>query len=181
MPGLGKKYFAGYGDVLSRKVAKTEVIINKQQLKQAVLAELLQQQQVLEKAVAVATDATTHPDAKAEGKYDTRAIVTGYLAGAQAARLKELMSKIANLQNLVFESFENEHEIRPTALVRLEGDNVEKFFLILTNIGGFTVVYETIKIHVITPGSRVGELLIDESLGSEIALGDQSLVVGSIY
>ena len=64
--------------------------VNKDKLKEEVLRVLEEQVKVLRKAVEVASEATTHPDAKAEGKYDTRAIETGYLAGAQAARLVEL-------------------------------------------------------------------------------------------
>ena len=76
--------------------------VDKEDIRQALLGELSSQLSVLEKAVKAARDATTHADAKQEGKYDTRAIEAGYIAGAQAERLASLQSLIRYVENVPF-------------------------------------------------------------------------------
>lgn len=138
--------------------------VNKDKLKEEVLRVLEEQVKVLRKAVEVASEATTHPDAKAEGKYDTRAIETGYLAGAQAARLVELESKVRYLRHLKFKTFQAEDEISETALVQL-GD---KWYLILPKVGGLAFRFLNLDILSITPESNLGERLLDSVVGDVV-------------
>jgi hypothetical protein len=139
-------------------------LLDKSEIKKSLILELQNQILLLRRSVDTAMDATTHEDAKAEGKYDTRAIESGYLAEAQAKRLNELERKLAFLQGLKFSNFKEDDEIAATALVGLGS----RWFLILPKIGGFTIEEGEIKVFIVTPESGVGKKLIGSYVGDEI-------------
>ena len=136
----------------------------KEQIKSELLEALHRQLELLEKTVDVAKDATTHADAKSEGKYDTRAIESGYLAGAQANRVKELKGKIAYVQKLSFRTFDEEEAIDNTSLVKLG----EKWLLLIQHAGGFIIECGVLTITTISPETKLGAEIKGAFLGDDI-------------
>ena len=71
------------------------------QLLEKAKAELNQIQEAVDSTSAY----TKEDDMRQEGKYDTRAIEAGYLAGAQRKRLEEVRSEVALLDDMEIRKF----------------------------------------------------------------------------
>jgi transcription elongation GreA/GreB family factor len=143
---------------------------HKLEIKALVLRQLKDQQAVLSKAVQIAAEATTHTEAKQEGKYDTRAIEASYLAGAQAERLADLDQKIAKLERLTVVGNENER-VKVTSLICVEDEESEKrWYMILPGAAGINVSIVSSDITILSPESKLGTELLGKNLGEEVEL-----------
>ena len=72
----------------------------KQQIKTILLDKVKEQLKNAELAAASSKSLSTEGDLKSDGKYDTRGIEAGYLAGAQAKRVEELKQEIELLESI---------------------------------------------------------------------------------
>ena len=143
---------------------------HKHDIKALVLHQLKDQQAVLSKAVQTAAEATTHAEAKQEGKYDTRAIEASYLAGAQAERLADLDQKIAKLERLAVVGNESER-IKVTSLVCIDDEESGKrWYMILPGAAGINVSLQSINITILSPESKLGTELLGKIPGEEVEL-----------
>lgn len=143
---------------------------HKNEIKSQVLAQLKAQQAILSQAVQIAAEATTHSEAKQEGKYDTRAIEASYLAGAQAERLADLDQKIAKLERLPVVGNESER-VKMTSLVCIvDEENGKRWYMILPGAAGINIALESIDITILSPESKLGMELLGKTLGEEIEL-----------
>ena len=133
----------------------------KEDIYKSILKQLEEQLNVLAKALSIATDATTHADAKSEGKYDTRAIESGYLAGAQAQRVKELQGKIAAIKQMKVRTFTDDDAVAPGAVVRVGGS----WLMILPSFGGIEVTVGEQRIQIIAPHADRGRELLGLYVG----------------
>jgi len=98
-----------------------------------------------------------HGDMKQEGKYDTRAIEAGYLAGAQKKRLEILELEIEQIKNLELES---SPIVVPGSLVKVTQGNDFKNYFVTFATGGFKVLLSNkTEIIVISSVSPVGKSL----------------------
>ena len=139
-------------------------------------AKLAEELAVLDKSARAAYEAATHEEAAPENQYDTRGLEASYLAGAQAKRTAELRQTIALFKALPIQSFGPDDEIRPTALVELEGENVHRFYFIGPKGGGLKIRHEGEDIWVITPQSPLTQQLLGKEEGDEVEL----IVSGSV-
>lgn len=130
------------------------------------------------KAAALqAKEAATNEESKAENEYDTRGLEASYLAGAQAKRADQLLSEITQLKELSLKSFNDDSEISATALVEVIVDaDVEQFLFILPVGGGNKVVVGNKTIHIVTPSSPIGKMMIGQKVGSsfEFSVGEKT-------
>lgn len=94
-------------------------------------------------------------DMKSEGKYDTRGIEAGYLAGAQERRVKELQMDLASLKNI---NIEPKHEIAPGSLVYTKN----KIYFVTSSSGGHKLVVEGHKINIVSMHAPIISRLQDE-------------------
>lgn len=143
--------------------------IDKEQLRRAILDELTGQLYILRTAVNAAVSATTHADARAEGKYDTRAIESGYIAGAQAERLKDLENRLRQVAAVKLGDFHGGRPIAETALVALSDDAGQKTTYYLTKAAsGLRLDVGGQVILTISPASHLGSVLIGKQEGDEL-------------
>ena len=93
----------------------------KQAIVDAIRAVLEQEIANLTAAALATREGATHEDAKPENDKDTRAVEAGYLAGAQAKRVRELELTAARLKFLELRNFGPKDGIALGALVEVEG------------------------------------------------------------
>ena len=143
---------------------------HKKDIKSLVLGQLKDQQAILFKAVQTAAEATTHTEAKQEGKYDTRAIEASYLAGAQAERLADLDQKIATLERLPVTGNQGA-KVKITSLICVEDEDSEKrWYMILPGAAGINITLHSTDVTILSPESKLGTELLGKSLDEEVEL-----------
>lgn len=141
-------------------------------IRRQVLAALEEQRQLIARAVAEAASATTHADARQEGKYDTRAIETSYLAGAQAERLQDLAQKIQTIERIQLPAQKPDLPIRATSLICTEDDSgAELWYMILPGAGGLNVCADGVSVTILAPESPLGREFLGKSTGDEVSVG----------
>lgn len=125
-------------------------------------------------------DIATHPDSKAENKYDTRGLEASYLAGAQAKRVQDLRETLGLVTNAKVKAFTNESTVALTALVEMSVGNKTSWVLLLSKGGGQSVLFEGKQIQVITPDSPLGEGLLGRKVGDEIDINHKIFEIKSV-
>lgn len=143
----------------------------KRLLAEALLAKLEEELSTMRKAANAAREAATHEEAKPENDKDTRALEASYLAGAQAARVRELEGAIKAMSTMTLLDFGEGKAIQASAIVTLEDENEAKTTFFLAPFGGGTTLsVEGISAQVVTPQSPLGQALLGRSEGDVIEL-----------
>ncbi|MET1079956.1 MAG: GreA/GreB family elongation factor [Pseudomonas sp.] len=144
---------------------------DKNQLRQAILAQLDADLQLLQRAAQTAYEAATHEENIAENKYDTLGLEASYLATGQARRVEELRQAHRAFQQLVLRPFEAKRGIQLGALVSLSDTQGIRQWLFLGPDGaGVRVGQPPQQVTVITPRSPLGQRLLGKQLGDELEL-----------
>lgn len=143
-----------------------------QQIRSALEAQL----NVMQAAVEDARENATGEETKSDGKYDTRAIEAGYLAGAQAEQAAKLAEAVRLFGAFDPPGFGDADEIEPGALVEAEHAGEIVFYLLAPAGGGHTIEHEGFDCTVLTPESRVYQELLGMRSG-ELGDGDSLLVL----
>lgn len=112
----------------------------------------------------------TAPDMKSEGKYDTRGIEAGYLAGAQKVRVTELETDIQMLEEIKPRVFKADDEVAIGALVELQLNDMKKKYFISPTAGGTMLEVEGESILVISVFSPIGSEALSLKVGEEFEL-----------
>jgi len=123
---------------------------------------------VLARAAADAREAATHEEAKPENDKDTRSVEAAYLAGAQAARARELTHAAAELASLDLRDFSPGAPIASSALIELEHDGVTHLYFLAPHGGGLRTALNGVAVKVITPQSALGRELLGKSDGDDV-------------
>jgi transcription elongation GreA/GreB family factor len=132
-----------------------------EELKSKVESELLAAKEACDSTAAY----KNADDMRQEGKYDTRAIEAGYLAGAQQKRVSELEQELKLLETVEVKEFKADDEIAIGALVELKHrGKVQKYFL-STTAGGSLLNIQNQVVLVISVFSPIGSELIGLGLG----------------
>lgn len=100
----------------------------------------------------------TDGELKADGKYDTRAIEAGYLAGAQKKRVEELEQEVKLLDEIDL-SHPND-QVSVGSLIKLSFNNIEKKYFISSTSGGSMLNFNGEIILVISAFSPIGTEVI---------------------
>lgn len=112
----------------------------------------------------------TADDLKSEGKYDTRGIEAGYLAGAQKVRINVLENDLLLLEEIKPRDFRPTEEVAIGALVELElNGNIKKYFISPT-AGGTIIEADGEPILVISAFSPIGAEVISLKKGDDFEL-----------
>ncbi len=109
-------------------------------------------------------------DMKSEGKYDTRAIEAGYLAGAQQKRVEELRLEIQLLEEIVLKEFKEDDEIAIGALVELSLNDKEQYYFLSSGAGGTMLNIQGKAVMVISAFSPIGNELLGCKVGESFEL-----------
>lgn len=112
----------------------------------------------------------TDDDLKSEGKYDTRGIEAGYLAGAQKVRLEELEGDLHLLEEIEIREFDPSEEVAIGALVELELNGNRKSYFISPTAGGTMLEVEGSPVLVISVFSPIGAEVMALKAGDEFEL-----------
>ncbi len=107
----------------------------------------------------------TAPDMKSEGKYDTRGIEAGYLAGAQKVRVAELEGDLEMLKEIKPRAFKKDEEVAIGALVELQLNDQKKKYFISPTAGGTLVDIDGEGILVISVFSPIGSEALSLKVG----------------
>ncbi len=139
----------------------------KEQLLNKVNNELME----LESSAKSAYDLNTATDLKSEGKYDTRAVEAGYLAGALKKRVDELKLELQLYEEIEVKEFLKTEQVAIGAIIELEYlKKSQKYYLSSTGGGHFidTDLGSILVISVFSPiGCEVLGLKIGESFEVE--------------
>lgn len=139
--------------------------MTKRGLLERIRAHLSSELEALSAAALSTYEGATSEEAKAENKYDTRALESSYLAGAQARRVTEVQDMLVRYQALPVRSFDDDQPIAMTALVKLECEGADTWYFIGPCAGGIKVEHEGRDVLVITPAAPLGKLLIGKQVG----------------
>jgi len=121
--------------------------ILKQEILDKIILILEKDYSQLNKITKQAREDVIHNEMKQEGKYDTRAIEAGYLAGAQQRRLQVLKAEINTLRNLDIKSKTN--SVALSSLVEVTQNNKSITYFITAKSGGITINLDNNKVILI--------------------------------
>jgi len=124
----------------------------------------------LKKAYDSTHSLMTAPDMKSEGKYDTRGIEAGYLAGAQKVRVTELEQELQLLEEIKVREFKPDEEVAIGALVELDLNGFVKKYFISPTAGGTMVEADGESILVISVFSPIGAEVLQLKAGDDFEL-----------
>lgn len=132
----------------------------------ALLAQLDEELATMKRAAQQAREAATHEESKPENDKDTRALEASYLAGAQAARARELEGAIKAVGAMQLLDFDHETPILSSALVTLEDEDGARTTLFLAPFGGgVRLNVGSLAVQVVTPQSPRGQTLLGARIG----------------
>src|SRR5690606_36144833 len=145
----------------SRESWHDERVIERKDLKRALvdalLAKLDKELANMRRAAKDARDAATHEEAKPENDKDTRALEASYLAGAQAARVRELEVAMRAIGSMPLLDLAGGKTIQSSAVVTLEDEDEERTtFFVAPFGGGVTLSAAELSAQVVTPQSPRG-------------------------
>jgi transcription elongation GreA/GreB family factor len=141
----------------------------KQALVEALLAKLDEELANMRRAAKDAREAATHEEAKPENDKDTRALEASYLAGAQAARVREIEGAIKAVTGMPLLELEGGKAIQSSAVVTLEDeDEARSTFFVAPFGGGIVLTVGAFSVQVVTPQSPRGQALLGRREGDVI-------------
>jgi transcription elongation GreA/GreB family factor len=109
-------------------------------------------------------------DMKPDGKYDTRSIEAGYLAGAQKVRADELELELKLLEDIEVRAFMPSDEIAIGALVEIELNKNNRKYFISPTAGGTMLNIDGEGILVISVFSPIGNAVLGLITGDSFEL-----------
>ena len=130
---------------------------------------------------AAATEAkenATGDETKSDGKYDTRAIEAGYLAGAQAEQAAKLAEAVRLFNAFDPPIYDEAEAIGPGALVETEHGGEIIYYLLAPAGGGHTVDYDGFDCTVLSPEARLYQELLEARSGELVE--ESALMVLSV-
>ncbi len=156
--------------------------MNKENLRLAIINRLKTDHTLLFQAAKTAHEAATHEDNIPDNKYETLALEASYIAQGQANRAQEIARSIQVFEQLVMQEFDEESEIRLSALVQLiDEEEKEKWVFLAPMSGGLAVEFEGREILLITAASPLGRGLIGSCCGDLVEVGSKGYEILAVY
>jgi len=142
----------------------------KDAIKKALLEKVELELKALESAAQITKEYAQDGDIKSDGKYDTRGIEAGYLAGAQLKRLEELKLEKQMLEEIPIKNLAPHDEISLGALVDIKLNNITRTYFLCSTAGGTMLEVEGQGILVISVFSPIGDAIVGLKSGDEFEL-----------
>ncbi|NCN27274.1 hypothetical protein GW915_06825 [bacterium] len=134
-------------------------MIDKRQIVSELISHFKRELELYEKVAAKAREDAINSEVKQEGKYDTRAIEAGYLAGAQKRRQEEIIFEVQKLEALDLDSPFGE-KVRSGSLVLLE-EKAEQFWCFISpSSGGMNLNIGGESVRIISSVSPIAKALV---------------------
>jgi transcription elongation GreA/GreB family factor len=143
-------------------------IVNKSDLRAAILEELKAELARQTKAAELARDEAISEESQPENKWDTHSQEAAYLAEGQARLVLEVGQSIALFQNLALPAFNPGDQIALGAVVGLQNGRETSWYFVGPRAGGIEVVVGGRKVLVVTPQSPLGRQLVGKRAGDEV-------------
>jgi len=143
-------------------------MLSKNELLDAIVAELTEARNKAAEAADTAKATATDKENVAENKYDTLGLEAAYLAHGQSNRILKLEEDIRAFKQL---EFNESGSIDLGSLVELEDEDGETSFVFLgPGAGGFKINQNNQPIQIITPAAPLGKLLMGAEIDDEVTL-----------
>lgn len=141
----------------------------KKKVIEALVASLEKERLTYERIAAQSRLDAIDGEMKQEGKYDTRAIEAGYLAGAQKRRLEEIIVEIQSLKSLGDEAHLVHQRITAGSLVCVqpEARGAESQWYFLSPLSGGLEIEVGLLVKVVSLRSPIGQALVGLGVGEE--------------
>lgn len=139
-------------------------------IKNALLEKVDLELKALEEAAQTTKEYAQDGDLKSDGKYDTRGIEAGYLAGAQLKRLEELKLERQMIEELPVRQFSVTDEVAIGALVEIKFNQLVRKYFLATTAGGTMLNIAGEAILVISVFSPIGDAMVDLKIGESFEL-----------
>ncbi|MGB0453018.1 MAG: GreA/GreB family elongation factor [Bacteriovoracaceae bacterium] len=137
-------------------------MVTKEEILQEIISHYQNERETLESIAEETKKGTTGDEVKQEGKYDTRAIEAGYLAGAQARRVEETKLNLTKARS--FKILQNNGSVSVGSLLKLRDlDEKELMYFISPTESGF--YSKKLKLHIISYNSPIAQEAINLSTG----------------
>lgn len=163
------------------------VKVDKSELVRAICAALAEKERLTTQQADAAHRAATHEESVPENDKDTRALESSYLAGAQAARARELKGIQNALAFVPLRDFKPDDEIGLTALVTVSGavsgatsaarGAKQTAYFLMPHGGGIKVRMGADEITVVTPEAMLGQALVGLCIGDTLTVGGRDYEV----
>jgi transcription elongation GreA/GreB family factor len=111
-----------------------------------------------------------HEESRPENDKDTRGLEASYLARGQAQRVAELMREVEAVRRMELRPFTDDDPVAMGALLTLEREDGALRTVFLAPAGGGTRLGDEPPVHVITPETPLGRVLIGKRLDDEVSL-----------
>lgn len=144
--------------------------MNKTAIVRAIIERLEADLQLQIAAAADSHNNATSDETKSEGKYDTRALESSYLAEGQGRIAQELAEALKTYRGLHLRHFAAGEPIALTALVELEQGRSRDLYFLGPRSGGLEVRVEERDILILTPQAPLGRALLGRVSGANVSL-----------
>lgn len=144
--------------------------MNKHTIIERIIAALAADLAIYTHSARDAFAAATDEQSKSEGKYDTRAIESSYLARGQSLQAAEIIRAVQDYEKLALRDFGPGEPIHIGALVELECKTDRTFYFIGPRAGGTEVECDGQEVLVITPHSPMGQQLVGRKQGERLQI-----------
>lgn len=141
--------------------------MNKKIIKEQLLSTLNQEIKQIEEIAQSSKDYANSDSVKSDGKYDTRGVEAGYLAGAQFKRLEELKLEKKLITDMHYRDFKAGEKVAIGALVDIRFNNLVKKYFIASTAGGSMLKIGKDIILVISVFSPIGAEVVGLSVGDD--------------
>lgn len=142
----------------------------KNKIIEALLSKVKEELSAAQEASDSASEYVKDGDIKSDGKYDTRGIEAGYLAGAQMRRVEELKLELQLLEEIPVREFSHDEEVGIGALVDIEFNNQIRKYFVAPTAGGTMLSIDGTPILVISTFSPIGDAAFGTHVGEEFEL-----------
>lgn len=147
--------------------------MKKETVAQALLGHLKDEFEKAQEVYENSRGASQEADMAQEGKYDTRAIEAGYLAGALKKRVDELEIDVKLIEELI-EELPQGKKVQIGSLVELKFNNQTRHYFITPTAGGTMLNVDGNGLLVISVFSPIGNEVLDLEAGDifDVETGD---------
>ncbi|HEX7479143.1 MAG TPA: GreA/GreB family elongation factor [Polyangiales bacterium] len=142
--------------------------LDKHALVQALVASLEDEILRATQAANRTREGAIHEEARPENDKDTRALEASYLARGQAQRVVDLQGASKRVAFMGTRDFGPDDPIDLSALILLEGDDAERWYLLAPAGGGRRLEQSGTSVDVITPEAPLGKALVGRFRGEEV-------------
>lgn len=126
-----------------------------------------------EKAAGAARDGASGDEVSQEGKYDTRATESSYLARGHAMQYEAMLDDLRTLEAYRVPDYEPDEDIGTGALVEVKSGRTITHYFILPSGGGTEAEVDGINVVVINARSPIAKELKGKHVGNSFPVPDR--------